>query len=165
MRISLVAAVARGGVIGRDGGIPWRITEDVARFKALTTGHPVVMGRRTWDSLPNRFRPLAGRRNVVITRNPTWHAEGAERAGSLDEALQMLEGVRRVYAIGGAEVYAAALPIADELVLTEIDLDVEGDTFFPEWDRAAFEETLREEHISDDGTRFSFVTYERTRPD
>jgi dihydrofolate reductase len=165
VKVSLLAAVARAGVIGRDGGIPWRIAEDVAHFKELTTGHAVVMGRRTWDSLPNRFRPLPGRRNIVVTRNPDWSAQGAERAGSLEDALRALAGTPHVYVIGGAEVYEAALPLAGELVLTEIDLDVEGDTFFPEWDRAAFEETLREEHMSEDGTRYSFVTYERTRPD
>jgi len=165
VRVSVLAAVARGGVIGRDRTIPWRLPEDVARFKALTTGHSVVMGRRTWDSLPDRFRPLPGRRNVVVTRRPDWSAEGAERAGSLEEALGVLEGAPRVHVIGGAEVYAAALPLADELVLTEIDLEVAGDTFFPDWDRGAFEETSREPRVSEDGTPFVFVTYERTRPD
>jgi len=165
VRVSLVAAVARGGVIGRDNAIPWRIRQDMQRFRALTMGHPVVMGRRTWDSLSDRLRPLQGRRNVVVTRNPDWCAEGAERAGSLEEALRVLEGAPRVYVIGGAEVYAAALPLADELVLTEIDLDVEGDTFFPDWDGGEFGETSRELHVSEDGTAFAFVTYERTRPD
>ena len=162
MKVSLLAAVARGGVIGRDGGLPWRIAEDVARFKALTTGHAVVMGRRTWDSLPDHFRPLPGRRNIVVTRNLDWSAEGAERAVSLEEALRMLDGGLRVYVIGGAEVYAAALALADELVLTEIDLDVEGDTFFPDWDRGEFVEASRESHVPEDGTPFAFVTYERS---
>ncbi len=165
MKISLLAAVARGGVIGRDGAIPWRIPEDVAHFKALTMGHAVVMGRRTWGSIPERFRPLPGRRNVVVTRNPDWSAEGAERTRSLEEALHLLGNATHVYVIGGAEVYAAALPLADELVLTEIDLDVEGDTFFPDWDRREFGETSREEHVSKNGTPFAFVTYERTRLD
>ena len=156
-----MAAVARGGVIGRDNAIPWRIPEDAQRFRALTMGHPVVMGRRTWDSLPDRFRPLPGRRNVVVTRNPEWSAEGAEPAGSLGEALQLLEDAPQMYVIGGAEIYAAALPLADELVLTEIALDAEGDTFFPEWDRGAFVEASRESHLSEDGTAFAFVTYER----
>lgn len=164
MKVSLVAAVARGGVIGRDNAIPWRIQEDMKRFRALTMGHPVVMGRRTWDSLPDRFRPLPGRRNVVLTRNPDWSAKGAERAGSLERALRLLEGGPRAYVIGGAEIYAAALPLADELALTELDLDVEGDTFFPEWDHVAFVETSREPHVSENGTPFAFVTYERTRP-
>jgi len=165
VRISLLAAVASDGVIGLGGAIPWRIPEDMARFRERTTGHAVVMGRKTWDSLPERFRPLPGRRNVVVTRNPGWSAEGAERAGSLEDALHLVEGVPQVFVIGGAELFAAALPLADELLLTEIDADVEGDTFFPPWDRAAFAETSREEYVSEAGTPFAFVTYERTRPE
>ena len=161
MSISLVAAVARGGVIGRDNALPWRIPEDMARFRAVTMGYPVVMGRRTWDSLPDRFRPLPGRRNVVVNRNPKWSADGAERAGSLDDAVRLLEGEPHVSVIGGGELFAVALPLADELLLTEIDAEIEGDTFFPEWDRAAFEETSRETHISETGIPFSFVTYRR----
>ena len=161
MSISLVAAVARGGVIGRDNALPWRIPEDMARFRAVTMGYPVVMGRRTWDSLPDRFRPLPGRRNVVVTRNPKWSADGAERAGSLDDAVRLLEGEPHVSVIGGGELFAVALPLADELLLTEIDAEIEGDTFFPEWDRAAFEETSRETHISETCIPFSFVTYRR----
>lgn len=156
-----MAAVARGGVIGRDNTIPWRIREDATRFRALTMGHPVVMGRRTWDSLPNRFRPLPGRRNVVVTRNRTWQADGAERAGSLTEALRLLAGAPQVFVIGGAKLYADALPLAEELLLTEIDADVEGDARFPPWDRTAFEEAARERHVSETGIPFSFVTYLR----
>jgi dihydrofolate reductase len=163
LKVSLLAAVARGGVIGRDGTIPWHLPEDMARFRELTTGHAVVMGRRTWDSLPDRFRPLPGRRNVVVTRNPEWSAEGAERAGSLEEALALVADEERVFVIGGAEIYAAALPYADELLLTEIDLEIEGDTFFPEWSRDEFVEVSREERVSADGTSFAFVTNERTR--
>jgi dihydrofolate reductase len=161
LRISLVAAVAQGSVIGRDGKIPWRIPEDARRFREVTIGHPVVMGRRTWESLPDRFRPLPGRRNVVVTRNPDWRADGAERAGSLEDALRLLEGAERVSVIGGAQLYGEALPLADELLLTEIDLEVEGDTFFPDWDRLAFDETSREEHVSEHGVRFAFVRYAR----
>ncbi len=161
MTVSLIAAVARGGVIGRDGTIPWHLPEDVAHFKDLTTGHAVVMGRKTWDSLPDRFRPLPGRRNVVVTRTPEWFAPGAERVASIREALELLSNAEHVYVIGGAEIYAAALPFADELVLTEIDLAVEGDTRFPAWDRRAFDAAAREEHVSADGTRFAFATYRR----
>ena len=164
MTVALVAAVARGGVIGRDNTIPWRIPEDVAHFKALTTGHPVVMGRRTWSSLPVRFRPLPNRRNVVVTRNPGWRDDGAERAASLDEALELLRGEPRIFVIGGAEVYAAALPLADELLLTELDADVEGDTFFPPFDGDEFDEVSREPHVSTDGTPFAFVVYRRRAP-
>jgi dihydrofolate reductase len=159
--VALVAAVARNGVIGRDGVIPWRIPEDVAHFKELTTGHAVVMGRRTWDSLPERFRPLPGRRNVVVTRNADWRADDAERAGSIDEALALLGDDERVFVIGGADIYAEALPLADEMFLTEIDDEVAGDTFFPYWDRNEFVQASRDEHVSDDGVPFAFVTYRR----
>jgi len=159
--ISLVAAVARGGVIGRDGGIPWRLPEDMQRFRSLTMGHPVVMGRRTWESLPDQFRPLPGRGNVVVTSNPDWSAQGADRAGSIEEAFDLLESEPRVFVIGGGEIYAAALPFADELVLTEIDADIEGDTTFPAWDPREFDEVERHERVAEDGTRFAFVRYSR----
>ena len=160
MTVTLVAAVAHGGVIGRDGTVPWHLPEDMAFFRELTTGHPVVMGRRTWESLPDRFRPLPGRRNIVVTRNPTWSAKGAERAGSLDEALR-LGAPDSVFVIGGAEIYRAALPHADELVLTELELDVQGDTFFPDWPRDEFIEVTRDERTAADGTAYAFVTYRR----
>lgn len=158
-----MAAIARGRVIGRDNTIPWRIPEDARRFRELTTGHAVVMGRRTWESLPERFRPLPDRRNVVVTRDPAWTAEGAERAGSLDEALRLLDGAPQVFVIGGAEIYRAALPLADALLLTEVEADVEGDAFFPELDASEFVETSRERHVSETGLAFSFVTRERRR--
>jgi dihydrofolate reductase len=162
-RVAIVAAVARGGVIGRANTIPWRLPEDMERFRALTTGHAVVMGRRTWDSLPDRFRPLPGRRNVVVTRNPDWAAKGAERAASLDDALRLLSSEPLVFVIGGAEVYAAALPVADELLLTEVDVDVEGgDALFPPVDWGEFDEVAREPQVTEDGTPFSFVTYVRS---
>ena len=161
MKLVLVAAVARGGVIGRNGVVPWRLPEDLAHFRELTTGHPVVMGRRTWDSLPERFRPLPGRRNVVLTRDPDWRAPGAERASSVEDALRVLDASPRVFVIGGAEIYTAALPLADELELTEIDADVEGDARFPAFDPSEFVEAAREPHVSESGLPFSFVTYRR----
>ena len=164
MTISLIAAVARGDVIGRDGGIPWRIPEDMQRFRSLTMGHAVVMGRRTWESLPDQFRPLPGRGNVVVTRNPDWSAQGADRAGSIEEALDLLESESQVFVIGGGEIYAAALPFADELVLTEIDAHVEGDTTFPPWERGAFDQVERHERVAEDGTPFAFVRYVRRAP-
>jgi len=164
VKVSLVAAVARDGVIGRDNAIPWHLPEDARRFRALTMGHPVVMGRRTWDSLPERFRPLPGRRNVVVSRNPDWHAEGAERATSLDDALRLLEGAPQVFVVGGAGLYADALAVADELLVTEIDAEVQGDVFFPTWDRTIFREESREPHVSEDGVAFAFVTYRRQPP-
>ncbi|MGL6278861.1 MAG: dihydrofolate reductase [Gaiella sp.] len=159
--IALVAAIARNGVIGRDGGLPWHLPEDMRRFRARTTGHVVVMGRRTWDSLPDRFRPLPGRRNVVVTRDPTWEADGAERAGSPAEALALAAGAERVFVIGGGELYAALLPAADELHLTELELDADGDVVFPPGARDGFVEVEREEHVSETGVRFAFVTYAR----
>ena len=161
MTVSLVAAVARRGVIGRDGGIPWRLPEDMARFRDLTMGRPVVMGRRTWESLPDRFRPLPGRGNVVVTRNPDWTAQGADRAASFEDAVGLLEAEPEIFVIGGGEIYAAALPYADELLLTEIDADIDGDTTFPAWNPGEFEEVSRERHVSTEGTPFSFATYRR----
>jgi dihydrofolate reductase len=159
--ITLVAAVARGGAIGRGGTLPWRLPEDARHFRALTTGHAVVMGRKTWDSLPDRFRPLPERRNVVVTRNPHWSAAGAERAGSLDDALRLLAGHEQVFVIGGGDVYRAALPLADELLLTEIEIEVDGDTSFPPFDRNVFVEHSRDERVTDDGRQFAFVRYVR----
>jgi dihydrofolate reductase len=164
MTVSLVAAVSRGGVIGRDGGIPWRIPEDMARFRELTMGHAVVMGRRTWESLPDEFRPLPGRDNVVVTRNPDWSAQGADRAGSIEGALELVASAPRVFVIGGGEIYAAALPYADELLLTEIDADIEGDTTFPAWNREEFDEVERRERVTEGGTTFAFVRYVRRAP-
>ena len=164
MTIALIAAVARGGVIGRDGGIPWRLPEDMEQFRSLTMGHPVVMGRHTWESLPDQFRPLPGRGNVVVTRNPDWSAQGADRAGSIEEAFDLLESESQVFVIGGGEVYAAALPFADELVLTEIDADIEGDATFPSWNRDEFEEIERHERVAENGTPFAFVRYVRRAP-
>jgi dihydrofolate reductase len=122
------------------------------------------MGRKTWDSIPERFRPLSDRRNVVVTRNPGWQADGAERAGSLDDALSLLRDEPHIFVIGGAELYEAALPIADELLLTEIDLEVEGDVRFPVFDRTVFEEVSRDKHLSADGMSFAFAVYRR-RPE
>ena len=160
-KVSVVAAVARGGVIGREGTIPWRIPEDSRHFRDLTLGHAVVMGRRTWESLPERFRPLPGRRNVVVTRNPEWSATGAERAGSLPDALALLADEPQVFVVGGWKLYAEALPLADELHLTEIDAEFEGDVVFPSFDLTVFAEVSRERRTTEDGTPLAFVTYAR----
>jgi dihydrofolate reductase len=162
--VSLIAAVARNGVIGHGNHLIWRLPEDQKYFRAVTMGSPVVMGRSTWDSLPDRFRPLPGRRNVVLTRQPQWQGDGAEVAHSLDEALERLRDLPRVFVIGGAQVYALALPRVDELLLTEIDHDFEGDTRFPDWPRDQFVEAAREHHHAapPNDFDFSFVTYRRT---
>jgi dihydrofolate reductase len=152
--ITLVVAAARNGVIGRRGAIPWRLPEDLKRFKSLTLGHTVVMGRKTWDSLPPKNRPLPGRRNVVVTRDADWQAEGAERA-ALDAAL-----AGDVFVIGGAEIYHAALPLAQRIELTEVQADFDGDAVFT-FDRSQWRETAREDHTTPEGLAYSFVTLER----
>jgi dihydrofolate reductase len=161
VKLSLIAAVARNGAIGRDNDLLWKEPADQKHFAATTRGHAVVMGRRTWDSLPPRFRPLPGRRNLVITSSVGFEAPGAQTADSLDAALQRLAAEPLVFVIGGAQLYAQALPRVDEMVLTEIDADLDGDVRFPAWDRQAFAEATREAHVGADGTRFAFVTYRR----
>ena len=162
--LGLIAAVARNGVIGRDNDLVWHEPLDQKHFRAVTLGCPVVMGRKTWESLPARFRPLPGRRNVVVTRQAGYVATGAETAGSLDAALALVADAGRVFVIGGAELYALALPHADLLELTEVDADLDGDTRFPVVDRRRFTEVAREAHAGADGTRFAFVTYRRNPP-
>ena len=130
--IGLVWAQARGGVIGADGGLPWHLPEDLARFKALTMGATVVMGRVTWESLPDSVRPLPGRRNVVLTRQEDWLAEGAEVVHSAEQALAAVSPGEPVWVIGGASVYQTCLPYALRAVVTEIDVEVAGDTYAPE---------------------------------
>ena len=157
-RVYLVAAVARNGVIGANGKLPWQLPEDLKHFKKLTLGHPVIMGRRTWESLG---KPLPGRECIVVTRRARYEAPGASVAASLPAALALCMGEPVAFLIGGAELYAAALPLADGLVLTEIDRDYDGDTRFPAWDRRAWRATQKETHTSADGVRFEFVLYER----
>lgn len=160
--LSLIAAVAHGNAIGRNNELLWHESADQKHFRAVTMGCPVIMGRRTWDSLPPRFRPLPGRLNIVVSRDGAWHAEGATRAGSLDEALALAGDAGKVFVIGGAQLYALALPRADELVLTEIDADFpDADTFFPAWDRAAFDLVAQEDHVSSAGVAYRFATYRR----
>ncbi|MBA4175523.1 MAG: diacylglycerol kinase [Leptothrix sp. (in: Bacteria)] len=161
----LIAAMSNGRVIGRGNTLPWHLPEDMAHFREVTRGHPVLMGRRTWESLPPRFRPLPGRRNLVLTRDPTWHAAGAEAMPSLEAALAATAAAERVFVIGGAELYAAALPHADTLLLTEIAADFEGDVRFPPVDATVFREAAREVHgaVPARPFGFAFVTYRRAR--
>lgn len=154
MRTVIVAAVGRNGVIGIDGRLPWDIPEDLARFKRITMGHALVMGRATFESIG---RPLPGRTNIVMTRNEAWSHEGVEVAASLDEALEIARHRGQdAFVVGGSEVYQAALDAADALELTEVDAAPEGDTWFPSVDWSKWRETARESHQG-----FSFVTYER----
>ena len=159
--LSLVASVARDGGIGRAGELLVRLPGDLPRFKQLTLGSSIVMGRKTWDSIG---RPLPGRRNIVVSRDPAWHADGADSATSLDAALSIAGDARRVFVIGGAEIYALALPLADTLELTEVDATFAADTFFPDWNRAAFRQTAREERATPEGVRYAFVTYSKIDP-
>ena len=160
-RLSLIAGVARDGGIGRDNELLWRLPEDMARFKALTMGHPVIMGRKTWDSIPLKFRPLPGRRNIVLSRDSSLQLVGAEVVGSLNEAVAACADSTDVFIMGGAQIYAEALPIADRLELTEIDATFDADVFFPAWDRTAFTEASRETKTAPQGWRFDFVTYNK----
>lgn len=161
--VTLIAAVARNGVIGHGNDLVWRLPEDQKHFRAVTMGAPVIMGRATWDSLPARFRPLPGRRNLVLTRQAGWHGDGAEVVATLDEALARTADAPRVFVIGGAQVYALALPRADELLLTEIERDFDGDCRFPDWPRDQFDEVARDRHRAAPPNDFaySFVTYRR----
>jgi len=159
-RIHMIFARAANGVIGRDNTIPWRLPEDMARLKRLTTGWPVIMGRKTWDSLPVKFRPLPGRTNIVITRQPDWKDTGAETAASLTDALALCASSDEVWILGGAQIYAQAMPLANRIEVTEIAETIEGDAYAPplgpEWREAA-----REDHVSANGMKFSFITYQK----
>jgi dihydrofolate reductase len=154
--IVLVLAIAQNGVIGKNGAIPWHISDDMKRFKALTLGHTVVMGRKTWDSLPRK--PLPGRVNVVVTRQQDWQAEGAVVAHSLGQATAGTSGA--VMVIGGAEIYERALPLATRIELTEVHKNFPGDAFFT-LNREGWHETAREDHVTPDGVRYSYVTLVR----
>ncbi|MEC5212132.1 dihydrofolate reductase [Polaromonas sp. CG_9.5] len=159
-RISLIYARAANGVIGQNNAMPWHLPEDLAHFKRLTQGWPVIMGRKTWDSLPPRFRPLPGRTNIVITRQPDWKQAGALTAASLDAALKLCQQSEQVWVIGGAQIYAHAEPLAHCIEVTEIAQDFEGDAFAPPLSDA-WQETAREAHVSKNGLTFSFVTFEK----
>jgi len=161
--IVLVAAVAANGVIGRGSELVFRHPADAKHFRETTMGAPVIMGRKTWESLPARFRPLPGRRNLVVTRQAGYAAEGAETAASLDAALALAAAAPRVFVIGGGELYAQALPRADELVLTEVQAALDGDVRFPPVDPAQWIEVQRVQPALDVPATpaFSFVTYRR----
>ena len=158
-RLTLIAAVARNGVIGKDNAMPWRLPEDLKRFKVLTMGHSIIMGRKTWTSLG---RALPGRHNIVISRDPDYAAAGATVVNSLAAALAASADSDEVFVIGGAEIYALALTQADRLQLTEIAEDFAGDSYFPQVDRALWQEMQRQRHQTDAGMVYDFVVYQRT---
>mgnify|MGYP000524123169 CR=1 FL=1 len=161
MHLHLIFARAANGVIGRHNTLPWHLPEDLAHFKRTTLGCPVIMGRKTWDSLPPRFRPLPGRLNIVVTRQGDWQAEGAQRAGSIAEACALCPPGSEAWVIGGAEIYAQALPLARTAVVTEIEASYDGDAFAPQFG-PDWVEITRERHTSAMGLAFSFVTYQHT---
>jgi dihydrofolate reductase len=158
--ITLIAARARNGVIGRNNQMPWKIPGEQAYFKRMTMGSPIVMGRKTWESLG---RALPGRHNIVVTRNPAFTATGADVVSSLDDALKIAGDVEQIFVIGGAQLYAAAMPRANRILLTEIDADFDGDTFMPALDRNKWRETSREVHppTTERPFSYSYVVYER----
>jgi dihydrofolate reductase len=160
MPLHLIYARARTGVIGANNTLPWHLPEDMAHFKRTTLGKPVLMGRKTWDSLPLKFRPLPGRQNLVLTRQPDWQAEGALRVGSVAEASALFADGLDAWVIGGAEVYAQALPLAASVVVTEIEADFAGDAYAPTLD-ASWQEMARETHVAANGLGYSFVVYRR----
>ncbi|HWJ01900.1 MAG TPA: dihydrofolate reductase [Burkholderiales bacterium] len=158
-RIYLVAAVASNGIIGANGALPWRLPEDLQHFKRVTMGHPVIMGRKTWESLKG---PLPGRDNIVVTRTAGYETPGAAVASSLEAALALCLGEPVAFVVGGSSLFAESLPSAAGLVMTEIHKDFEGDTWFPPYDRSRWKESQREQHVTADGMKFDFVLYEPT---
>ena len=166
MRLALIVAAAENGVIGRDNQLPWHLPEDLGYFKRVTMGKPIVMGRKTYESIG---RPLPGRTNIVITRNPDWQAEGVralpdmEAALALAEEIALIDGAEELMVIGGAEIYAAALPLADRIYLTRVHADVDGDAWLPEIDWSQWQELGRERHSASDSNPYdySFLVYGR----
>ena len=158
-RVSIIAAVARNQAIGRKSQMPWRLPEDLKRFRRLTLGHAVVMGRRTFDSIG---KPLPGRDNIVVTRSREWNHPGCRTVNSIEAALASVHEPQDAFVIGGAEIYALALPIACRLYMTEIEREFEGDTFFPGFDRSRWREVARESRVLDgpEGFAYHFVVYE-----
>ncbi|UCV18437.1 dihydrofolate reductase [Ferribacterium limneticum] len=154
--VVIIAAVAKNRVIGKDNQLIWNIPEDMAHFKALTAGHTVIMGRKTWESLPPRFRPLPGRRNIVISRQTDYAAPGAELADSLENSLKLASSADTVFIIGGEQIYAQAMALADRLEITEVDLEPEGDAWFPEISTVNWKKTS---NLKSAGC--AFVTYRK----
>lgn len=161
-RVTLIAARARNGVIGRDNAMPWRIPGELAHFKRVTMGHPIIMGRKTWQSIGH---PLPGRRSIVVTRDGSFIANGAEVVYSVEQALAHCAGAPEAFVIGGAQIYEAAMAYADRLLITEIDRDFEGDAFMPAPDPATWRETARDTHTADGDPPFqyAYASYERRR--
>lgn len=163
MRLHLIYARTKNGVIGLNGQMPWHLPEDLAHFRQLTQGCPVIMGRKTWDSLPARFRPLPGRSNIVITRQPDWATDGAQRAANLHQAMALCAATPVAWVMGGAEIYAQAAPYAHTAIVTEIHQDFVGDAFAPTLGEG-WQELERSRHRAASGLEYSFVRLEQQRP-
>ena len=163
MKVNMIYARAANGVIGKEGTLPWHLPEDLAHFKQVTMGWPVIMGRKTWESLPDAFRPLPGRVNIVVSRNSGYRATGGMVVGSLPAALTAAGNADVAFIIGGADLYHQALPFADRIYLTEIDEDFDGDAFFPAFASDDWRETQRNPQVSASGLNFAWVTYERRK--
>jgi dihydrofolate reductase len=159
-RISIIAAMARNGTIGVNNSLPWRLPEDLRHFKALTMGHHVVMGRKTYQSIG---RPLPGRTTIIVTRDTDYRADGCLTAPSLEAAITLCGDDPEVYFVGGADIYRQALALADRLYLTEIQADFQGDARFPDFDRAVWREMERTERVDDGGLAYQFAVYDRIR--
>ena len=162
MNINLIFARSSNGVIGINNAMPWHLPEDLAHFKKLTLGCPVIMGRKTWDSLPAKFRPLPGRTNVVITRQADWQVTGAQTAGSLTDALAICQAASDVWIIGGAQIYVQAEPLAHRIEVTHIDKTYDGDAFAPTLGKQ-WQQSQKQDHVSSTGLNFSFITYTRQK--
>jgi len=169
MHLNLIYARAKNGVIGSNGTMPWHLPEDLAHFKKLTMGCTVLMGRKTWESLPPAFRPLPGRVNVVVTRQSNWQAKGAQIAHSLTQALSICKQIgiqtntqnKPVWVMGGAQIYQEALPFAQRAYVTEIDAEYAGDAYAPVLSEQEWQEQEREKHVNAAGLSYSFVMYQR----
>ena len=158
MNINMIFARAANGVIGHNNAMPWHLPEDLAHFKKLTLGCPVIMGRKTWDSIPAKFRPLPGRTNIVVTRQTDWHSAGASAAHSLQAALALCDAASDVWIIGGAQIYAQAEPLASRVEVTHIDKTYDGDAFAPTLG-SRWQQIQKQDRVSSTGLNFSFITY------
>lgn len=162
-KISFVVAMDRNRLIGAGDGLPWRLPDEMRRFKEITMGHPVLMGRKTYESIPDKFRPLAGRTNIVLTRQEDYEAPGCVVVHDLDEAISAVDPQEELMVIGGAKVFVDLLPIVDRLYLTEIDGEYSGDVFFPNFDQAEWREVDRQDHEQDErhDSPFTFLVLDR----
>ncbi len=167
MRISMIAAVSTNHVIGKDNDLAWSLPDDMKYFKETTAGHHVILGRKNWESIPHKWRPLPKRPNIVITRNDQYQADGATVTHSLESALEIAERTNEdeAFIIGGGDIYRLGFEVADRIYITEVHAEVEGDTYFPNWDKSTWNEVSREHHPADarHAFAFDFVVYDKIK--